>query len=185
MSTDFSTVSINWNYPTTIQFGAGRLNGLPDACRTLGITAPLLITDEILASLPMIDRARNICSEAGLPCGLFSKVQGNPIEENVTDGVNAYRAGGHDGVIAMGGGSGLDAAKAIALMVGQDRPLWDFEDQADWYTRVNEAGMAPVVAIPTTSGTGSEVGRSSVITDVRVETKTGGRSGDWKRQEGS
>jgi alcohol dehydrogenase class IV len=98
-------------------------------------------------------------------------VQPNPVEDNVTAGVTAYRSGGHDGVIAFGGGSGLDAAKAVALMVGQTRPVWDFEDKEDWYTRVNVAGMAPVVAVPTTAGTGSEVGRCSVLTDLRDHTK--------------
>jgi alcohol dehydrogenase class IV len=162
---------MNWNYPTPIRFGAGRLKELPDACRSLGMSAPLLITDAGLASLPIVTQALEICREAGLRVGLFSEIRPNPVEEDVTAGVVAYQEGAHDGVIAMGGGSGLDAAKAIAMMVGQDRPLWDFEDKADCYTRVNVAGMAPVVAIPTTSGTGSEVGRASVITDVRDHTK--------------
>jgi alcohol dehydrogenase class IV len=108
---------------------------------------------------------------AGLPTGLFSDVKGNPIGRNVEDGVRAYRDGGHDGVIAFGGGSGLDAAKAVALMVGQDRPIWDFEDVGDNWTRVNEAGVAPVVAVPTTAGTGSEVGRASVITNEQTHEK--------------
>ena len=103
--------------------------------------------------------------------GVFSDIQANPVGANVRAGVEAYHAGAHDGVVAFGGGSGLDAAKAIALMVGQKRPLFDFEDRDDWYTRVDVAGMAPVVAVPTTSGTGSEVGRASVITDERDHTK--------------
>jgi alcohol dehydrogenase class IV len=102
---------------------------------------------------------------------VFSDVRPNPVEQNVADGVRLFREGGHDGVIAMGGGSGLDAAKAVALMAGQKRPIWDFEDREDWWTRVDVAGMAPVVAIPTTAGTGSEVGRASVITDLRDHTK--------------
>ena len=163
--------SINWNFPTPIRFGAGRINELVDACQSLGISRPLLVTDRGLADADITHRARTICQEQDMDCGLFTDVQGNPVGENVEAGVMAYHAGEHDGVIAFGGGSALDAAKAIALMVGQERPLWDFEDKADWYTRVNVAGMAPVVAVPTTSGTGSEVGRCSVITDLRDHTK--------------
>jgi len=166
-----TTLTGNWNYPTSIKFGAGRIAELPDACRSLGIRRPLLVTDPGLAALPMVARTVAICDAAGLPCAVFSDVQPNPVEENVSRGVAAYRAGGHDGVIAFGGGSALDAAKAIALMVGQKRPLWDFEDREDWFTRVDVAGMAPVVAVPTTAGTGSEVGRASVITDLSDHTK--------------
>jgi len=161
----------NWNYPTSIRFGAGRIGELPDACRSLGMNRPLLVTDPGLAALPMIARAAESCRGAGLRCEVYAQVQPNPVEDNVTGGVVAYRAGGHDGVIAFGGGSALDAGKAIALMVGQSRPLWDFEDREDWYTRVDVKGMAPVVAVPTTAGTGSEVGRASVITDVADHTK--------------
>ncbi len=168
---DISTLRGNWNYPTAIRFGAGRISELADACRELGMANPLLVTDPGLADLPIVKDAVQVCTDAGMPCTVFSDVQPNPVEKNVTDGVAAYKAGGHDGVIAFGGGSGLDAAKAIALMVGQTRPIWDFEDREDWYTRVNVDGMAPVVAVPTTAGTGSEVGRSSVITDEASETK--------------
>ena len=161
----------NWNYPTAIRFGAGRVAELPDACRQLGMAKPLLITDSMLARLPVVPDTIALCLRAGLACGMFADVQGNPVGANVDAGVAAYRAGGHDGIIAFGGGSALDAAKAVALMVGQDRPLWDYEDREDWYSRVNTAGMAPVVAVPTTSGTGSEVGRASVITDERDHTK--------------
>jgi alcohol dehydrogenase class IV len=161
----------NWNYPTAVRFGAGRIRELPQACAALGIRRPLLVTDPGLAALPMVANAVNLCREAGLHCAVFSDVRPNPVEKNVADGVRAYREGGHDGVIAMGGGSGLDAAKAIALMAGQTRPIWDFEDREDWWTRVNVAGMAPVVAVPTTAGTGSEVGRASVITDLRDHMK--------------
>ena len=164
-------LSMNWNYPTPIRFGPGRIGELAEACRSLGMSHPLLITDRGLATSEIVKRSLELCHAQGLSCGLFAEVQGNPIGENVDAGVNAYRAGGHDGVIAFGGGSGLDAAKAVALMIGQDRPLWDFEDKEDWYTRVNVDGMAPVVAVPTTSGTGSEVGRSSVITDLSDHTK--------------
>ena len=154
-----------------MRFGAGRIKELPEACRSLGMQRPLLITDPALAALPMVQDTLEICRAAGLPCGLFSDVQGNPVEANVSAGVQAFKDGGHDGVIAFGGGSGLDAAKAVALMVGQTRPIWDFEDREDWWTRINPDGMAPVVAVPTTAGTGSEVGRASVITDERDHTK--------------
>lgn len=171
MNTAVSDLRGNWNYPTRIWFGVGRIAELPMACRELGISRPLLITDPGLAALPMVRDAVQACSEADLPCGLHSDVQANPVEANVSSGVEAFRSGGHDGVIAFGGGSALDAAKAVALMVGQNRPIWDFEDREDWWTRVNVAGMAPVVAVPTTAGTGSEVGRASVITDLRDHTK--------------
>jgi alcohol dehydrogenase class IV len=161
----------NWNYPTAIRFGAGRIGELPAACRELDMQRPLLVTDEGLRDLPMVADAVSLCRDAGLPCEVFSDVRANPVADNVTAGVAAHRAAGSDGVIAFGGGSGLDAGKAIALMVGQDRPLFDFEDREDWYTRVNVDGMVPVVAVPTTSGTGSEVGRASVITDESDHTK--------------
>lgn len=161
----------NWNYPTAIRFGAGRISELPDACKTLGMRKPLLVTDPGLSALPMVASAVASCRKAGLPCDVFSDVQANPVEANVSAGVALFKQRGYDGVIAFGGGSALDAGKAIALMVGQTRPLWDFEDREDWFTRVNVAGMAPTVAVPTTSGTGSEVGRASVITDVRDHTK--------------
>lgn len=156
---------VNWNYPTIIRNGIGRISELPQACRELGMSAPLLVTDSGLVTLPMITNAVDSCLQDGLECSVFSQIKSNPTRQNVEDGVSAYKDGKHDGVIAFGGGSALDAAKAIALLVGQDRPLWDFEDVGDNYTRVNVKAMAPVVAIPTTSGTGSEVGRASVITD--------------------
>jgi len=169
--TDLSRFTVNWNYPTLVRFGIGRIRDLADACKSLGMKRPLLVTDPGLAALPMIANALAANKAAGLLTGLFSDIQPNPIEKNVTDGVAAFRAGGHDGVIAFGGGSALDTGKAIALMVGQTRSIFDFEDREDWYTRVNVAGMAPVVAVPTTSGTGSEVGRSSVVTDLRDHLK--------------
>lgn len=166
-----TTLRGNWNYPTAIRFGAGRIAELPDSCKSIGMQRPLLVTDPALAQLPMIANAVNACRAAGLACEVFSEVQANPIEANVTNGVVAYREGQHDGVIAFGGGSALDAGKAIALMVGQTRPLWDFEDREDWCTRVNVAGIAKTIGVPTTSGTGSEVGRASVITDLRDHSK--------------
>ncbi len=166
-----TTLRGNWNYPTAIRFGAGRIAELPDACRTLDMKRPLLVTDPVLAAMPMVASAVAACRSAGLACEVFSDVQANPIEANVTNGVAAYRSGGHDGVIAFGGGSALDTGKAIALMIGQTRPIWDFEDREDWFTRVNVAGMAKTIGVPTTSGTGSEVGRASVLTDLRDHSK--------------
>jgi len=166
-----SSLTGRWNYPTSIRFGAGMIRELPGACSELRMHNPLLVTDAGLARLDMVRNAVESCRTAGLSCAVFSHVKPNPIEENVTTGVNAYRANSHDGVIAFGGGSALDTGKAIALMVGQNRPIWDFEDKEDWYTRVNVAGMAPVIAVPTTAGTGSEVGRCSVLTDLRDHTK--------------
>jgi alcohol dehydrogenase class IV len=164
-------IRANWNYPTAIKVGAGRIRELPGLCQSLRIKNALLVTDPGLASLPIVQQAVADCQSAGLGCTVFSDIKGNPTEQNVADGVHAYRAGKFDGVIAFGGGSALDAAKAIALMVGQSRPLWDFEDVGDNYMRVNVAGMAPVVAVPTTAGTGSEVGRASVITDTKAHVK--------------
>jgi alcohol dehydrogenase class IV len=154
----------NWSYPTAIRFGAGRIEELPAACAALGITRPLLITDPGLALHAVGERVLSI-ARAGLPTGLFADVRPNPTAADVAAGVEALRAGGHDGVIALGGGSALDAAKTIAFMVAQDRPLWDFEDRGDNWRRASVAGLVPVVAVPTTAGTGSEVGRAAVITN--------------------
>ena len=164
---ELANLSGNWGFPTSIRFGAGRIRELPDACRELGVARPLLVTDPGLAALPLVADAVRACEEAGLGCAVFSDVRGNPVEANVQGGVAALRDGGHDGVIAFGGGSALDTGKAVALMAGQSRPIWDFEDREDWWTRVDEAAMVPVVAVPTTSGTGSETGRASAITDTR------------------
>ena len=153
----------DWNFPTQIRFGPGRVDELPEACGELGISAPLLVTDPVLAALPFVERTRSLCSEAGLRCGLFCEVRGNPVGDNVSAGVEAFRSGGHDGVIALGGGSSLDVGKAVGLMVGQDLPIWEFEDIGNNFLKVDERGMVPVVAVPTTSGTGSEVGRCSVL----------------------
>jgi len=164
-------LSANWNYPTSIRAGAGRIAELAELCHALGMHNPLLITDPGLAALPMVGATIARLADQGLGCGLFHDIKANPTGENVTGGVSHYREQGHDGVIAFGGGSALDAAKAVALMVGQDRPIWDFEDVGDNWMRVNTAGMAPVVAVPTTAGTGSEVGRASVITDSESHVK--------------
>ena len=135
------------------------------------MSSPLLITDPGLAVLPMTQNCVEHCRATGLNCAVFSEMKLNPTDKNVSDGVVAYKAGGHDGVIAFGGGSGLDVAKAVALMVGQDRPIFDFEDVGDNWTRVDTSGVAPVIAVPTTAGTGSEVGRASIITDEANHVK--------------
>ena len=165
------TLTGNWHYPTSIRFGPDRIRELAQTCREFGLERPLLVTDPGLAAMPMVADAARLCRDAGLACEVFADVRANPVESNVAEGVRAWRDGGHDGVIGFGGGSALDAAKAVALMSGQTRPLWDFEDREDWWTRADASGIAPVVAVPTTSGTGSEVGRASVITDVRDHTK--------------
>ncbi|HEU4779004.1 MAG TPA: iron-containing alcohol dehydrogenase, partial [Steroidobacteraceae bacterium] len=146
----------NWNYPTRVWAGPKRIAELPAACAELGIRKPLVVTDNGLRDSQMIRSA--VASVPG--AGLFADVRGNPVAANVEAGLKVYRAGGHDGVVAFGGGSGLDAGKVIAFMSGQKRPLWDFEDVGDWWTRADPAGIAPVVAVPTTAGTGSEVGRA-------------------------
>ncbi len=163
--------SANWNYPTNVKVGAGRIKELAGLCKSMGMQSPLLITDPGLAALPMLKAVVDDLNQSGLICGLFSGIKANPTGENVDDGTAYYREHNHDGVIAFGGGSALDAAKAVALMVGQNRPVWDFEDVGDNWLRVNVDGMAPVVAVPTTAGTGSEVGRASVITDASNHIK--------------
>ncbi len=161
----------NWNYPTAVRFGVGRIAELPEACKAAGMTKPLLVTDPGLAKLPMIREALAGLKSAGLGSALFSDIRSNPVAKNVEDGLKVYRSAGHDGVVAFGGGSALDCAKTIAFMSGQRRPMWDFEDIGDWWTRADPAGIAPVVAVPTTSGTGSEVGRASVIINEETHTK--------------
>ncbi len=161
----------NWSYPTTIKFGAGRIKELPEACAAAGIKKPLLVTDKGLADLPITRATLDIMDAAGLGRGMFSDVDPNPNEKNLEAGIAAYNAGGHDGVVAFGGGSGLDLGKMVAFMAGQSRPLWDFEDIDDWWTRANADVIAPIIAVPTTAGTGSEVGRASVITDSVTHAK--------------
>ena len=161
----------NWSYPTAVRFGAGRIKELADACRTAGISRPLLVTDAGLAKLPITQRAIDLLKEAGFQVAMFSDVQPNPVDSNLEAGIAAFRAGRHDGVVAFGGGSGLDTGKVIAFMAGQTRPLWDFEDIGDWWTRADADKIAPVVAVPTTAGTGSEVGRAGVITQESTNTK--------------
>src|SRR5437868_2520665 len=156
----------NWNYPTSVRFGAGRISELGETVRLAGMSNPLFVTDAMLAKLPMTqDAARS------LSASVFSDIKPNPVAANVTAGVAAFKAGGHDGVIAFGGGSALDVGKLIAFMAGQTRPIWDFEDVDDWWTRADAETIAPIVAVPTTAGTGSEVGRAAVVTHETTHTK--------------
>ena len=155
----------NWSYPTQIKFGAGRVREIADACNQANIKRPLLITDKGLCNLPITSKTLQLMKEAGLGDALFSNVDPNPNEKNLNSGITAFKEGNHDGVIAFGGGSGLDLGKLVAFMVGQDRSVWDFEDVSDWWTRANPNTIFPIVAIPTTAGTGSEVGRASVLTN--------------------
>ena len=161
----------NWNYPTAVRFGAGRIAELPSALAAAGIKKPLLVTDAGLVNLPVTQNALGILKNSGIEAGVFSDVKPNPIAANVNAGINVLRKGGYDGVIAFGGGSGLDTGKVIAFMAGQTRPMWDFEDISDWWTRADPKGIFPIVAVPTTAGTGSEVGRAGVITDETTHTK--------------
>ncbi|MEM8877420.1 MAG: iron-containing alcohol dehydrogenase [Pseudomonadota bacterium] len=165
------TLVANWSYPTAVRFGAGRISELADACAAAGITRPLLVTDRGLAGLTMTAKTLDILDAADLGRAIFADVGSDPSDIDVEAGVRAYREGGFDGVIAFGGGSGLDLGKAIAFMAGQTRPIWDFEDIGDWWTRADADAIAPVIAVPTTAGTGSEVGRASVITNSEIEEK--------------
>ncbi|MET0430315.1 MAG: iron-containing alcohol dehydrogenase, partial [Microvirga sp.] len=161
----------NWNYPAPMRFGAGRIAELAEACRSTGMAAPLLVTDPFLATQPMTLAALESLKAAGLKAAIFSDIRPNPIETNIAKGLEALKAGGHDGVVAFGGGSGLDAGKVIAFMAGQTRPMWDFEDVGDWWTRADPQAILPIIAVPTTAGTGSDVGRAGVITQEATHTK--------------
>ena len=161
----------NWSYPTQIKFGAGRIREISDACNQANIKKPLLITDKGLSNLSITSRTLQLMKEAGLGEAIFSNVDPNPNEKNLDAGIAAFTEGNHDGVIAFGGGSGLDLGKLVAFMVGQDRSVWDFEDVSDWWTRAKPDAIFPIVAVPTTAGTGSEVGRASVLTNSTTAEK--------------
>ncbi|MGV8987543.1 MAG: iron-containing alcohol dehydrogenase [Cypionkella sp.] len=168
-----SVTNRNWSYPTAIKFGVGRIAELAEHCKAAGLKKPLLVTDKALASLPITKQALDVLEAAGLGRAVFSEVDPNPNEKNMTDGIAVYLAGGHDGVVAFGGGSGLDLGKMIALMAHQrkDLSVWDLEDVDDWYTRADASKIAPIVAVPTTAGTGSEVGRAGVLTNSLTHKK--------------
>ena len=171
MTDEKNCPAANWSYPTQVRFGPGRLGELADVCKAAGIARPLVVTDPGLAGMPMVKRALGLLDTAGMRPALFADLRPNPVYRNVEDGMRAFRSGGHDGVVAIGGGSGLDTGKAIAFQVGQKRPIWDFEDIGDWWRRADADGIAPVVAVPTTAGTGSEVGRAAVILNEETHRK--------------
>jgi alcohol dehydrogenase class IV len=163
----------NWSYPTAIKFGVGRVAELADHCRASGMAKPLFVTDKALASLPITAQAVAVLAGAGLPATVFSDVDPNPNEANMAAGIAVYLAGGHDGVICFGGGSALDLGKMIAMMAHQraDLSVWDLEDIDDWFTRADASKIAPIIAVPTTAGTGSEVGRAGVLTNSATHKK--------------
>ena len=170
---EFSTMTLtaNWSYPTSIRFGAGRIAELADACAQANIRKPLLVTDRGLANLPITARALDVLEQGGLGRAIFAEVDPNPDERNLDAGLQVFRDGGHDGVVAFGGGSGLDLGKMVAFMAGQSRPVWDFENVGDWWTRADADAICPNVCVPTTAGTGSEVGRASVLTNSETHEK--------------
>jgi len=168
---DFSHLTANWNYPTALRFGVGRIAELADACRELNMTKPLLVTDPGVAKLPMVEKVLAANKENGMTTGLFHNIKPNPTGTNVEDGLKVYRDGNYDGIIGFGGGSALDAAKVIALVAGQTHDVWDFEDVGDNWTRADGDKIAPIIAVPTTAGTGSEVGRASVIVQEETHSK--------------
>lgn len=160
-----------WSYPTAIRFGPGRIRELAEACAEAGIQRPLMVTDRGLAGAPITETALDVLTGAGLSPGLFAQVDPNPTEENLERGIAAFTGGSHDGVVGFGGGSALDLGKMVAFMAGQTRPVWDFEDVDDWWTRADRSAIRPSVAVPTTAGTGSEVGRASVLTQTDTRRK--------------
>ena len=164
-------IKSNWNYPTTVWFGEGRVNDLYIGCKNLNITSPLLVTDQDLVKTDLVKKIISDNNLKKLSMKIFSQVKGNPVGSNVEEGVKAFKEGHHNGVIALGGGSGLDVGKAIAFMAAQTKPIWDFEDVGDNWTKANSDGIAPIIAVPTTAGTGSETGRASLITNEKNQTK--------------
>ena len=161
----------NWSYPTSIRFGAGRIQELGTVCNDLNIKHPLFVTDKGVASLPISQTAMDVLSAAGIKASLFGNVMPNPDDLTLEAGLQCYRENGHDGVICFGGGSALDLGKIIAFMSGQTRPVWDFEDIGDYWQRADQDGIAPIIAVPTTAGTGSEVGRAGLLTNTREQVK--------------
>ena len=161
----------NWNYPTTVWFGQGRVKDLHIACKNLSITKPLFVTDQDLAKTDLVKKIISDSNLKSLSINVFSNIKGNPVGSNVDEGVKAFKKGNHDGVIAFGGGSGLDVGKAVAFMSAQTRSIWDFEDVGDNWTKANSDEIAPIIAVPTTAGTGSETGRASLITNEKNQTK--------------
>lgn len=166
-----SVPNTNWSYPTNIKFGCGRIQELAEHCKAAGMKRPLLLTDKALAKLPITQTALDVLENAGMGRALFGEVDPNPTEQNLEAGLKVYLDGGHDGVVAFGGGSAQDLSKLVALMVDQPVSVWDLEDVGDWWTRANPDTIAPIVAVPTTAGTGSEVGRAGVLTNSVTHRK--------------
>ena len=161
----------NWNYPTTIWVGENRINDIAIACKSLGITKPLLVTDKGLVDSDIVKNTLSILKIQNINTKLYSNVVGNPTGKNVNEGVESFKKNNCNGVIAFGGGSGLDVGKAVAFMSGQTLPIWDFEDKGDNWTKANSDKIAPIIAVPTTAGTGSETGRASVILNEETGVK--------------
>ena len=164
-------MKFNWNYPTTVWVGKNRIDDLPNACESLKIVNPLLVTDKDLIELPFIKNIISNLKKKFSQFNIFSNFTGNPIGENIEEGVEVFKKNNSDGVIAIGGGSALDVGKAVAFMSGQNRPIWDFEDIGDYWKRANGDSIAPIIAIPTTAGTGSETGRASAIINKKTGVK--------------
>ncbi len=165
------TLNARWTYPTTIHAGAGKIADLAGHAASLGLKRPLVVTDKGLADMPFIRKTMDLLASAGLEAALFSDVQGNPTDHNLKAGIEAFRAGRHDGIVVIGGGSAMDIGKLVALMESQKIPVWDLEDIGDWWTRADAGAIHPVIAVPTTAGTGSEVGRAAVLTNTADHTK--------------
>ena len=163
--------NFNWNYPTTIWGGKDRINDLGKACKQLNIKKPLLVTDGGLVKTKMVSNILEQLKIEGFKTNTFSNIVGNPTGSNVNEGVKEYHKNKNDGVIAFGGGSGLDVGKAIAFMSGQNLPIWEFEDVADNWAKANNEKIAPIISVPTTAGTGSETGRASVILNEKTGVK--------------
>ncbi len=161
-------MSMNWNYPTNIWFGEKRINEIQKACESLNIRNPLIVTDPGILKTNIVEKINNSLNSNA---NIYSDVQSNPTGKNVEQGVSYFNSNSHDGVIAVGGGSGMDVGKGIAFMAGQERPLWDFEDIGDYWTRANNEVIKPIIAVPTTAGTGSETGRAGVYTNQETHEK--------------
>tara|TARA_B100000965_G_scaffold367130_1_gene352908 strand:- start:30 stop:1187 length:1158 start_codon:yes stop_codon:yes gene_type:complete len=164
-------MKINWNYPTSVWVGENRVKDLSEACKNLSISNPLFVTDKDLINLEMVQNIVSDLKQNYNNISIFSNFTGNPVGENVEEGVKVFNKQKCDGVIAFGGGSGIDVGKAIAFMSGQTRPIWDFEDIGDFWKRADENKIAPIIAVPTTAGTGSETGRASAIINKQTGVK--------------